>query len=91
MASADTMGEVIIVSKQSAYFKVPGLDGKHEIKKIKQGLDEIPGVLSVSANGQKDQVAVDYDSSGTNVSAIEKHLRNIGVDAQLISNQDHIM
>lgn len=90
-AGADTMDEVMIVSKQSAYFKVPRLDGNHQIKKIKQGLDEIPGVLSVSANDQKDQVAVDYDSSGTNVSAIERHLRNMGVDAQLISNRDHTM
>lgn len=45
----------------------------------------------MSANDQKDQVAVDYDSSGTNVSAIERHLRNMGVDAQLISNRDHTM
>lgn len=79
------------MSKQSAYFKVPGLSGKHEVKKIKQALDEIPGVFSVSANVLEDKVAVDYDSSGTDIRVIEKHFQSIGVDAELIKNEDHTM
>ncbi|WP_283608934.1 cation transporter [Faecalispora anaeroviscerum] len=63
----------------------------HQIKKMKRSLDAIPGVLSVSANDKDGRVAVDYDSSGTDVSAIEKQLRGIGIDAELISNQNHIM
>ncbi len=91
IALADTMGEVMFVSKQSVYFKIPGLHGIHEIKQIKRDLDEIPGVLSVSANEQDDRVAVDYDSTGTNVSAIEKRLKGICKSVELLGNEDHIM
>lgn len=79
------------MSKQSAYFKVPGLNGAHQIKEIKRSLDQIPGVISVSANDREDQIAVDYDSTGTDHSAIEQHLRKIGFNAELIDNQNHIM
>lgn len=79
------------MSKQSAYFKIPGLSGKHEIKKIKQVLDEIPGVFSVSANVLEDKIAVDYDSSGTDTHVIEKHFQSIGVHAELINKEDHTM
>lgn len=81
----------MIVSKQSAYFKVPGLDGKHQVKKIKQVLDQLPGVLSVSANTADDKVAVDYDSSGTDTNAIQNQFKGIGIEAELIQNQNHIM
>lgn len=79
------------MSKQSAYFRVPGLNSKHEIKKIKQVLDEIPGVFSVSANVSENKVAVDYDSSGTDTHVIEKHFKSIGVNAELLRNEEHTM
>ena len=84
-------GEVIVMSKQSAYFTASGLDDKHQVKRIKKSLNEIPGVLSVSTNIQKNRVAVDYDSSGTDVQKIKNHLQNIGIDAALTENQDHTM
>lgn len=83
--------EVMIVSKQSVYFHVPGLDGKHPVKKIKQALDELPGVFSVSANTEEDQVAVDYDDSGIPLSAIKNQLAGIGINAQLIDHQGHTL
>lgn len=79
------------MSKQSAYFSVPGLNGRHEIKKIKQALDGVPGVFSVSADAAGDGVAVDYDSTGADLRQIEARFREIGLDAELLKNQDHTM
>ena len=46
------------MAKESAYFTVGGISGKHDVKEIKRGLDTLPGVLSVSVGGGR--VAVDY-------------------------------
>lgn len=70
---------------------VPGLNGKHAVKMIKQVLGGIPGVFSVSADAGNDKVAVDYDSTGTSEREIEDRFREIGVDARLMENQDHTM
>ena len=79
------------MSKQSAYFTVPGLNGRHAVQMIKQVLSGIDGVLSVSADVKGDKVAVDYDSTGTDAHEIESRFRDIGVGAQLVQNQDHTM
>ena len=79
------------MSKQSAYFTVPGLNGKHAVKMIKQVLGGVPGVFSVSADTASDKVAVDYDSTGTGPREFEDRFREIGVDAKLLENQDHTM
>lgn len=79
------------VAKQSAYFKVFGLHNKHQLGKIKRALNEIPGVLSVSADIQSNQVAVDYDSSGLNIENIANQLQDHGMDVKLIESQDHTM
>ena len=39
------------MAKESAYFTVGGISGKHDVKEIKRGLDTLPGVLSVSVGG----------------------------------------
>ena len=51
------------MAKESAYFTVGGISGKHDVKEIKRGLDTLPGVLSVSVGGGR--VAVDFDTTGT--------------------------
>lgn len=79
------------MSKQSAYFTVPGLSGKHAVKKIKQAVGGLPGVLSVSAGVRDDCVAVDYDSTGTNPQAIGACFRSAGIGAELTENRDHTM
>lgn len=76
------------MSKQSAYFKVPGLDGKHPVKKIKRALDELPGVFSVSANTEQDRVTVDYDDSGIDITAIKNQFRGIGIGAERVDPPD---
>lgn len=79
------------MSKQSAYFTVSGLDGKHQVKKIKKVLDGLPGILSVSANTENNRVAVDYDSSGIDLHEIENQFKDIGIDAERNDHQDHVM
>ena len=54
---------MINMAKESAYFTVGGISGKHDVKEIKRGLDTLPGVLSVSVGGGR--VAVDFDTTGT--------------------------
>lgn len=79
------------MSKQSAYFLVPGLNGKHAVKKIKQVFGGIPGILSVSADTGSDKVAVDYDSTGIDLHEIRNQFQDIGIDAELVENSDHTM
>lgn len=79
------------MSKQSVYFKIPGLAGKQEAKSVKQNLAKIPGVTSVSVNAEADKVAVDYDSSGTNSQDICRCIKNLGIAAELIEKQNHVM
>lgn len=79
------------VAKRSAYFKVSELHNKHQLGRIKRTLNEIPGVLSVSADIQSNQVAVDYDSSGLNIEKIISQLQNHGMDVKPIENEDHTM
>ncbi|MDR3645679.1 MAG: heavy-metal-associated domain-containing protein [Clostridia bacterium] len=82
---------MIQVSKQSAYFRVPDLSGSHDVKAVKQSVDGIPGVISVSINAGTNKVAVDYDSTGTNCDEIREEIEKTGHLAQLLMNQDHTM
>lgn len=81
----------MIMSKQSAYFNVPEISNKHEVKEIKNSLAKIRGVLSVSVNTEKDTVAVDYDDSGTDAEKLSRQMKHLGVDAKLFDQQSHIM
>ena len=67
---------MINMAKESAYFTVGGISGKHDVKEIKRGLDTLPGVLSVSVGGGR--VAVDFDTTGTQRDRIEKQLADMG-------------
>lgn len=79
------------MSKQSAYFKIPGLAGKHNVKELKNSLAKVRGITSVSIQTEMDRIAVDYDSTGTNPGEIGKRIHMLGMDARLIENQAHIM
>lgn len=52
------------MSKGSAYFQISHIAGNHDTKELKQELDTIPGVLSVSVNVEKNTLGVDYDNAG---------------------------
>lgn len=79
------------LSKQSAYFRVPGLSGNRGSNEIKERVAQIPGVLSVSVNRSTNKVAVDYDSTGTSCEKIKEKIEEAGFEAQLLANQNHIM
>lgn len=79
------------MSKQSAYFRVPDISGNHGSKDIKENLDGIPGIISVSVNASTNKVAVDYDSTGTSCDCIKDTIEKAGYTAQLLANQDHVM
>ena len=62
--------------RESAYMIVERVNGKHDLKEIKRGLDR----LHVSVNPSHNLVAVDYDSSGTSYDAIEHQLNTLGYE-----------
>ena len=66
--------------RESAYMIVERVNGKHDLKEIKRGLDRLHGVTSVSVNPSHNLVAVDYDSSGTSYDVIEHQLNTLGYE-----------
>lgn len=76
------------MSKASVYFTLSHTDGTHTVKKIKQGLDALPGVSSVSVNDSSNRVAVDFDPTGIQSGRIEKQLEKMGYEV-LDSKLDH--
>ena len=81
---------MVVLSKQSAYFRIPGLT-EADAGQIKRSLDSIRGVFSVSVNTSTRKVAVDYDSTGTDAERIRAKFEKSGYEAQLIANQDFTM
>lgn len=79
------------MSKKSAYFQMDDLWKKAQIKDIKQGLDSIHGVLSVSYSPEKATLAVDFDTTGTDADTISKKLSALGYEASMRDEEDHVM
>ncbi|HOV41724.1 MAG TPA: heavy-metal-associated domain-containing protein [Oscillospiraceae bacterium] len=79
------------MSKNSVYFSLSDVDGKREAKELKKGIGSMRGVLSVSVNSQKNNIAVDYDSSGVNPEQIEEKINELGWKISSSKEQDHIM
>ncbi|NCB63222.1 MAG: heavy-metal-associated domain-containing protein [Clostridia bacterium] len=66
------------MAHSSAYFFLNEVDGTHDIKAIKSGLDTLPGVMSVSVNAQDGKVAVDYDDTGVTREQLQHTLSELG-------------
>lgn len=79
------------MSKASIYFSLNDLSGKRDVADIKQRIDKIPGVISVSVNRLDDKVAVDFDTSGTNQDKIREELTNLGFSITGEHFENHIM
>jgi copper chaperone CopZ len=79
------------MSKESAYFKIVNLNGKHDIKQIKQVLDTLPGIIAVSVNVEKSSVAVDFDNTGVMHSQIENRLNSLGFHITEEKTENHLM
>lgn len=68
------------MSKESVYFIAKPVTGNHDMKKIKKGLDLLPGVKNVIVNTKNGLVGVDYDSSGVSYDKIENQLTKLGYE-----------
>ena len=79
------------MAKESSYFTLKNEIGKHDMKNIKQELDKIDGILSVSVNIDKSLVAVDYDNSGIDHQHIQNKLNNLWFEMLKASNEEHVM
>lgn len=79
------------MSKASVYFLLDEIKDQHDGKAIKQELDTLPGVLSVSISSCAPRVAVDFDTTGVQSERIGKQLEKMGyqiLDTQL---DEHVM
>ncbi len=79
------------MSKASMYFNLKNIDGKHDAAKLKQQLDTLPGVISVSVNTERNQIAVDFDTTGTNQDRIRKKVDELGFTSNGEHFENHIM
>lgn len=61
----------------STYFSLENAAGAHDEKLLKQGLDALPGVTSVSVS-DRGCVAVDYDTSGVRQEQIRQRVQELG-------------
>lgn len=68
------------MAKASVYYTLNKVDGKHDVKEIKRTLDTLPGVESVSVNGESGYVAVDFDTTGVLSERIQKQLEKAGFE-----------
>lgn len=66
------------MANASAYYVLDKVDGKHDVKEIKQALSTLPGVTSVSVNASTNQIAVDFDTTGVQSARIQKQLEKAG-------------
>ncbi len=79
------------MAKESSYFTLKNEIGKHDMKTIKQELDKLDGILSVSVNIDKSLIAVDYDNSGADHQRIQNKINNLGFETLKASNEEHVM
>lgn len=77
--------------KESAYFIVDHISGMHDVKEIKQQLDTLPGVISVSVNQKKQRVAVDFDNTGVKCEKIRDRISDLGYTITADKAEEHIM
>jgi copper chaperone CopZ len=79
------------MAKASVYFELTDIDGKRGEAELKQQLDRLPGVISVSVNQNKNRVAVDFDTTGTSQTQIHKQLDNMGYSISSEQFEEHVM
>ena len=61
----------------STYFSLENAGDRHDESRLKQGLDALPGVTSVSLS-ERGCVAVDYDSTGVRQEQIRRRVQELG-------------
>lgn len=66
------------MARATVSYVLDEIDGRHGVGDLKQGLDRLPGVFSVSVSTQTNCVTVDYDTTGTGQKAIQRQLEKLG-------------
>lgn len=61
----------------STYFSLEDSAGKHDVKRLKHGLDSLPGITSVSIS-DSGCLAVDYDTTGVRQEQIRQKVQELG-------------
>jgi len=79
------------LSKASVYFELENIDGKRDVAKLKQQIDTLPGVISVSVNQGRRSVAVDFDTTGVSQNQIRTQLDGLGFSICEEHFEEHIM
>lgn len=79
------------MAKESAYFKLADITGKHDSKELKKELDTFRGVISVSVNKEKNTLAVDFDNTGVNTEQLSKRLEKLGYEIESQKSEEHLM
>lgn len=79
------------MSKASIYYDVSNINGKHSIKELKQEIDGLSGVISVTVNNKNKNIAVDFDTTGVNHSRIKKKIQDLGYTVTGARFDNHIM
>lgn len=79
------------MSKASMYFELENIDGKRDVAKLKQQIDTLPGVISVSVNQERKSVAVDFDTTGASQNQIRAQLDGLGFAICEEHFENHIM
>jgi len=68
------------MSKESVMLNVEGMSCSHCEKRVKEALDAIRGVISVSVNLDEATVSVDYDTTGVNEEQIKETIIEAGYE-----------
>lgn len=79
------------MSKESAYFELISIKGKHDSKELKREMASFPGVISVSVNSEKNSLAVDFDNTGVKTVQLEKKLESLGYQIERQKSEEHVM
>ena len=77
------------MSRESLYFKTYNIKDRYDELQVKEGLDTLPGVISVSVNRAENTLAVDYDSTGTHSGRIQNTLKLMGYEASITEQKTH--
>lgn len=73
------------MSKKSMYFSIEDMTNDNSNNKIKNGIDELNGIITVSVNVVSEIVAVDYDDTAVSSDDIKLRIEEIGFSAKIIS------
>ncbi len=73
---------------ENAFFTVQRVDGIYGLGELQSALYGMHGISSVNVNSQTNEVAVNYNSSGSSYDLIENRLNKMGY--QIIDDQSEI-